>query len=288
MGPKNFTALVTMAPPTSLEHIEAGRSESFDARWRDGTRAVVKFARDALPNGRRAQRGIPVRSHPKREVAFWRMAQAYGFTDIVPEAVMLTIDGREASAQAWIAAEPLSSYRPELQNREENTNWVLDLKAATRMVPEESWLKLLVLDFVAGARDRHSNNVGIRILLDPASPNRYGLVAWDNAVTFGKTFRFYHQVFHKFGYRDRINFDPVWDAFVAVTDDILRSVLIGLVSDEEVEHACVRRSFLENFPYRVPWKVVSLGTDSVKDFPSYDPLFEQASKKISDLNPILV
>lgn len=285
MGPANFKEIVTTRQPVSMDRIPVGKSESFDAKWIDGTRAVVKFARETLPNGKHAQRGIPVRSHPKREVAFWRLAKTYGWDGIVPETVLAHVDGKEASVQAWVVARPLSAYRPELKVHD--ANWDINFRAASRMFSEKDLLKLLVLDFVAGARDRHASNVGARVRVAPGATT-FDLVAWDNAVAFGKTLRFYHQMFHHFVFCDRINFDPVWDDFVAVSDDAIRSSLLGLISVEEVEHACVRRRFLEDFPYRMPWKILSQGQEDPKTFPTYERLFEEASKKISDLNAVVV
>jgi len=286
VGPSDFQKRVTSSPPREMTPIKVGKSETFEARWQDGTRALVKFSKEKLPSGKVAQRGITALSHPRREVAFWQLASLYGYQDIVPETVLFELDGAEASAQAWISAAPLSSFRKSLRSRR-NPNWVSDLIAVCSLVPKTQWTKLVILDFVAGARDRHANNVGVRVLLDGGTVS-HGLVAWDNAVSFGQTLRFYHQIFHKYLFHERIHLDPLWDSFMSVTEDQIRDALSGLVSPVEVEHACVRKAFLETFPYKMPWAKVSQRTMGVSSFPAYETMFREAVGSGSPFPPLQI
>jgi hypothetical protein len=281
MGPSRFSEKILAAEPV-LRPLGRGLGGANDALWPDGTRAVVKLALSKLPNGRAQQCGFPAASHPRREVAFFRLAKAFGWTDFVPETVLFSLGGVEASAQAWIEADHLSTFYIDADDVDHEA-----FRAACDLVPKTSWIRLVVLDFVAGQRDRHTNNVGVRTELVGASA-KHELVAWDNATTFGKTLARYKEVFHRRLFFDRIDFDSVWGAVEAVGEEELRSVLAGLVSGEEIDHTCLRRKFLFDHPYRVPWRTASKGWGSGSGFPAWASFFKRPPEKIADLGAIMV
>lgn len=267
VGPDDFDRRVNKQPPSSVEPVGSGKSGALLAEWEDGTKAIVKIAKKAFANGKTAQRGIPVCEHPKRELAFVKLAEMYGWGYLVPKVALFRYEGQLASAQAFVVADHLKKFCSGLNSRK-NPQWVEALQQACALAAKKHWLRIVVLDIVAGARDRHSNNVGLRILFD-GDVAKFQPIAWDNAVTFGKIFHLYHEVFHKYLLRDRFSLTTVWDKLVSLRERDFRSTLASLLDPEEVKHAWLRHCFLVEYPYRLPWVVMSKGSDATNGFPDY-------------------
>lgn len=285
LGPADFERRVQRAEPVSVEAFPTGKSGALDARWKDGTRAVLKLPRDRLPNGKEFQRELPVCSHPQREVAFYRLAEVFGYDYFVPKTVLVSYCGEKASAQAYVNSKHLNCFSAKLDS-EDAVEWTEGLREAATYVSRLDWLRLVLLDLVAGARDRHSNNVGVAADPKKKPSGRSQLVAFDNAVTFGRTFRYYHEVFHKFLFRSEIDLDPAWGSFTSVRESDFRDAISGLVSPVEVDHAWIRYRYAIEFPYRLPWEKISCGEDAPRDFPPREKLFgDVPQKKIDQLDP---
>lgn len=284
MGPADFAKRVTSKPPAETSPIAGSKNGALAAVWDDGTKAVVKLGRPSFQDGRRSQRGFPASSVPRREVAFWKLAEVFGAEDLVPETVLFSHQGLVASAQAWAPGEHLDDLSEDLRSAESDEDWARALVTACSVVPEEAWVRLALLDVVAGQRDRHSNQAGV-VLSFSKPPS---LVVWDNAATFGTTFEGYHQVFHRHLFRDRFPTGRAWEKVASTKDDDVRSALSGLVSEEEIRHACLRRQFVEDFAYRLPWEVFSKGATRRQLFPRYEGHFTEPNKKLDDLPKIFV
>lgn len=268
-----FEQVITTQQPVAVKPLTTGKSGALLAMYRGGQRAVLKPAKTTMPNGNRRQRGIEVATHPYRERAFYLLAKLIGFDHLVPETVITTYKGRYASAQEYKAAMHLRDINPKLKDPK-SKGWRGEVTRTALMVPKRYWRQLLALDFIAGARDRHANNVGITMRIADDRPT-YRLVAWDNAVTFGLTFAKYHNVFHKFMFRNRVDFTDVWPSLEDLTLDDFGAALHGLITDEEIRHAYLRLTFFrDDFPYRLPWKRCSQGNDDPAAFPSYADYFE--------------
>lgn len=269
-----FSDLVTSQKPSKLASLPGGKSGALLATYDSGLKAVIKISKEALPNGKTRQRGIPVLTHPQREIAFYELAKLLGFDHLVPETVLTTaaVPGFTASAQLFVPAQKLKQLEPELKDVHADS-WMKTLASTASLVPRHVWRQLLALDLIACSRDRHAGNVGLRLRLVEDRPV-YRLVAWDNAVSFGKTFRNYHNVFHKALFRTSVQFDDVWSVLDSITDAQLTDALSPYLDAEEVEHACARRRFFQEFPYRLPWKMLSRGHEDPADFPDYRAYFE--------------
>lgn len=243
------------------------------AEYADGTRALLKPRRERSPSGKLRQRGLRVSTAPEREVAFYRVAKMVGYDDLVPETVLTTaaLDGVPCSAQQYVTAYHLKRLCPRLKDTQDE-RWGDWLARASLVVPKKYWRRLLLLDVLAGSRDRHANNVGVTATLS-GERMVYRLVAWDNAASFGKTFDRYHNVFHKFIFRKAVDWDEVWPVAERVTRDGLTAAIGDLLSPEEVEHAYLRVQFFLSFPYRLPWRVCSDGKDGANEFPRYSDWF---------------
>ena len=277
-----FARLVTQEKPTSVERLKMGRTGALLATYPNGFKAVIKPVKAALPNGKTSQRGIPVPTHPYREVAYYEMAKLMKLDRLVPETVLTDkVVGVPSSAQQFMPAYHLRQLQPKLADTDRD-DWAALLTETALRVPREQWRQLLALDIVAGVRDRHANNIGI--LMDIRDERvSYRVVAWDNAVSFGKTFDRYHNVFHKYLFRKTVNFDDQWPTWDNLTLAQLEAALSPYLSLTEIAHAFRRMEFFQQYPYRLPWRVVSQGNDSPKEFPSYQAFFAPLTKTPQDL-----
>lgn len=267
----SFTELVKTRKPDKVEPLQVGRTGALKATYSNGVQAVIKFAKGELPDGRRKQRGLPIRTQPRHEVAYYQLAKMFGL-DLVPETTLITYKNQLASAQQFMPAVRPVDLQPKLKDSD-RPDWPELLVEVCRQVPRKYWRQLLMLDIIAGARDRHSNNIGLKLHVIDNKP-AYRLVAWDNATTFGKTFVKYHNVFHKFLFRDAVKFDDQWPVMRSVTKATFEKTLAPFLTDIEVEHAWKRLRFFLVYPYRLPWVICSKGNDDPNGFPAYASYFE--------------
>jgi len=268
-----FHRLITTNKPTKVQELSAGKSGALLATYRGGIKAVLKLAKKSMPSGKKTQRGLLVRSQPNREVAFYRLAVLLGYDHLVPETVLTIYKGHEASAQLYVPAAPLAALEPQLKKSVGGQSWRNLVVKTCSLVPKYFWKQLLALDIVGGARDRHANNIGIKLLIKNDRPV-YRLVAWDNATTFGVTFEKYHNVFHKLLFRKSVlDFDAEWFKLQSISRSDMFTALASFLAPEEIEHAYLRKQFFLDYPYRLPWKVCSQGNDDSNAFPAYTDYF---------------
>lgn len=268
-----FTDVATREKPRKLGRAPGGKSGALLATYDGGVKAIIKVVKDKLPSGHHKQRGIPAALHPTREVAFYQASLMLGYDGIVPETVITTkaVPGFVASAQQFVPASHLDDVVPELKDLDD-PDWGQHLLQACTRVPKVFWKRLLILDIYGGVRDRHANNIGLRMSVDDDQPI-YRNVAWDNAVSFGKTFDRYHNVFHKHIFRRAIDLGDEWDVIDRTTRADMRYALGEWLQPEDIEHAFLRAQFFRDYPYRLPWKVCSKGHDDPHEFPDYDTYF---------------
>lgn len=269
-----FSRLVTKSQPLKLDKAPGGKSGALIATYEGGVKAVIKAAKDKLPSGHHRQRGIPAELHPTREVAFYRAAKLLGYCDLIPETVLTTkaLPGVVASAQLFVPAHHLDELQPKLKDTN-SKHWGSLLAETCMVVPMKFWKHLLSVDILGGVRDRHANNVGFLIRSQNEKPI-YRIVAWDNAVSFGKAFDRYHNVFHKYLFRRSVDLGESWGPLDKLTRADLRDALDEYLQPEEIEDAYLRVQFFLDYPYRLPWKVCSKGNDGPHDFPSYRSYFD--------------
>lgn len=270
-----FADAVTRRMPHKVEPIGSGKTGALLATYDGGLQAVLKLVKERTPNGKLKQRGIEVATQPHREVAFYRLAELLGWTDIVSEAVLTTQVKHAplAVAIAYKNAKHLKHIQPELADSE-HPQWNRAFRSACASLDREELHRLLILDLIAGSRDRHSNNIGVRLALANGAPT-FRVVGWDNACSFGLTFAKYHNVFHKYLFRESVNLTAWWPQLQLITREDLDYALGGLLTPLEIEHAYLRLQFILDFPYRVPWNALSLGEDDPAGFPNYHMYFEQ-------------
>lgn len=269
-----FQHIVTTQQPAKLEMIHEGKVGARLATYGNGMQAVVKIAEASAPKkqSRTTQCGLPIRSLPRREVAFYRLAKLLGFESVVPETVLGAIDGESASFQQYVQAVKLYELAPRLKNVQDHDAWVVAFREAMREVPREDVVRLTLLDFIAGQRDRHGANYGVRIDIKDGKA-RWRLVGWDNGVAFGKTFERYKSVAHKYLFQFSFNIENEWSAVENMRRSELDHALDGLLLGDAIEHTWLRAQFVLAYPYRLPWCVLSQGAETDGSFPAYETYF---------------
>jgi hypothetical protein len=269
-----FEQTVTQEKPKKWKPLTGGKSGAHLATYENGIKAVIKRAKKLSPQGKKTQRGLLVSTLPRREVAFGKLARLIGpdFMAVTTETVLIDLDGQEASAQKWVTAFHFKDLDNELADRD-NDGWVKAFRKVAKLVPEDTWIKLIILDVISGARDRHSNNIGLQLSLAGKGQARYRAVGWDNACTFGRYFRKYHNVIHKYLYPKSIDLTPYWKRLEAIKWPRFYQTFAGLLKDGEIEHAYLRLQFMLEFPYRLPFQIISQGNFDPRQFPEYKPFF---------------
>lgn len=270
--------IVKTLKPSSIKLIAEGQIGARLVTYPNGMQAIMKVASSKTTKTKREkQKGIDVETMPNREVAFYKLSKLLGW-DIVPETVLHEFHGFPASFQQYMTSAKLYEIEPRLKDPKDPTKghdaWVIALRETLRdKVPLEDTLRLTVLDFLAGARDRHAANYGVRLDLE-GTKARWRLIGWDNGCTFGLTQERYKCVAHKYLFRFAMDLSPVWDALRGLQRSTLQSELRGLIGDEAVDHVWLRSQFILTFPHRMPWKTLSQGNDAAESFPSYSEFFK--------------
>jgi len=267
--------IVKRMKPVSIKMIAEGNVGARLVTYPNGAQVVMKICSSVTTkNQRTTQRGLPTETEPKREVAFYRLCKLLGW-DIVPETVLGEFAGFPASFQQYMTAAKLYDVEPRLRNPGKNrVAWQIALRETLRdKVPFEDTLRLTVLDFLAGSRDRHAANYGVRLDVS-ANKARWRLIGWDNGCSFGLTQALYKCVAHKWVFRYAFDLSTVWDDLRRIRRSELASALSGLIDDEAIDHVWHRVQFVLTFPHRMPWKTLSQGHDDGDSFPSYAEWFK--------------
>jgi hypothetical protein len=281
-----FTYVVQSQKPTSIKPLGKGKSGALLATYRNHMRALIKVSKDALPSGKRTQRGLDIAAQPQREVAFYQLAKLLGYADLVPTVVIThkAVEGKLASAQFFVRAAALRDVDKRLDDVT-SSQWESTLKVVLAKASLTHWRKLVALDLIAGSRDRHINNLGFVIAPQDGKP-QLKPVAWDNAVTFGPTFANYHNVVHKYLFIEQVNFDDIWPVWLTLTLEDFKATLGPYLSEEAILHAYLRMRFLLEYPYRLPWRILSQRSDDPKGFPDYAEYFTAATAEMQRLSTL--
>lgn len=274
-----FETTVLQQKPESIKLLKEGRVGARLVTYKNGMQAVMKVAAEVTTKkNRRFQEGLPTKTFPQREVAFYKLStvlKAYDSKfDVVPETVLGNFEGYPASFQQYVTAAKLYDIDPRLRFPKEKTKWTIALRETLRdKFSFADTLALTVLDFLACSRDRHAGNYGARLAI-VSGKALWRLIGWDNGCSFGLTQAKYQCVAHKHLFRFAFDMSSIVDTIHNVKRSELRSALVGLISEEEIDHVWMRLQFLNVFPHRMPWATLSGGSDDRETFPNYALLFK--------------
>jgi hypothetical protein len=264
---------------------EGGRSGAVLATYANGVRAVLKIAKKTMPNGKPTQRGLSVWSQPCREVAYYKLAEMIGWHDLVPCTVLLPTK-TPISAQRFVLAARMEEIEPRLKT-DGDPNWHKYLVLAARRASRGDWLRLVILDLIAGHRDRHANNAGMVLDMQTDEGSKHPLprwkpIAWDNATSQGADgFSLYRSVYHRDLFTHILDLEPHWDTLRQIRRDDVFDAGSGLLDPVECAHNYRRLEFLRRYPYRLPWAVMSQGRQGKDAFPSYASFFSTLTSAAS-------
>ena len=278
-----FELTIAKLKPANIELLAEGMVGARLATYPNQMQAVMKIAATATTKeGKHEQHGLPVATFPKREVAFYRLSRAFCAYDpdfdVVPETVPGSFEGYFTSFQQYVTSAKLYELDPRLRTPEKNREaWSIALRETLRdKLPLADVLRLTVLDFLACSRDRHAANYGARLDLTGGKA-RWRVVSWDNGCAFGLTQARYHCVAHKYLFRYAFDLEPVWVALQRIRRSDLIAALSDYLSMEQIDHVWMRVQFINLFPYRMPWKTLSQGSDKPETFPTYAEFFQPLS-----------
>lgn len=251
-----FHETVTTQKP-DLKTIGKGRFGAKLATYENGVRAVIKperFGNDLF-------RGIPSDELCRREVLAYHFDRDVLKFNIVPETLIGKFGkSSRASIQEFKQGYVPKDIVPKVFNREQE-DWKQRVAKLASMMPAEDTQKMILMDLVIGSKDRHAANALINV-------DAKKLYAIDNGVAFGKSFKFYRNVFHK--YLHFKSFTPTKEmlkAVEAVTLPVCKEVLIWL-TDAEQEAVYARAQFVLEKSDKLDFWTLSKGNLGQNDFPS--------------------
>lgn len=253
-----------------------GKTGATLRQYADGLRVVVK---QVDTKSTKKQRGISVKNSGRHAVAFYKLAKLLGWDNLLPKITRKYEDGSEYAIQQYVSAVSCGDIDPDLAEgvRVDKRLWVNKLRKVCSVVPDETWLKVILLDILACSRDRHINNIGF---VTTGTVNTSGradisLVAWDNAVTFGLYFTKYKQVFHKYLFADSVPLcvKPYLDMLNTLTLDAFMDTLGDDLTQTEIVDLYLRMQFILRYPHKLPYTLFSEGAVSSDMFPSRKSYF---------------
>jgi len=253
--------------PAAVEDVGEGK---FDARlvvFENGERGLVK----TKPFATNSYRGIPKGELPKREVAMFVLDQHVLDFGVVPETVLIKWHGREASIQKWVVQglQPRDVV-PGLFDKK-SPEWKTRIAKLFTKTNLDDFLKVVLLDLITNNVDRHGRN----ILVDPVTHKVWAI---DNGLSFGRYYRGYRSVFHKYLYFRQFAL-PEWAVkkLKRITREDL-GVLEPYLPPECIDDTWLRIKFILDHKDRLAYARMGRVTD-IKDahphFPSYEDWFKR-------------
>lgn len=278
-----FATTVAHMKPVDAKLLAEGMIGARLVTYPNQVQAIMKIASPATTKKKRnEQHGLPVATFPHREIAFYKLSRVFcehdPKFDVVPETVAGSYEGYFASFQQYMVSAKLYEVDPRLKKPSKNPDaWAIALRETLRdQLPFDDVLRLTLLDFLACSRDRHAANYGARLAMD-SDKARWRVIGWDNGCAFGLTQERYHCVAHKYLFRFSFDLEPVWKTLQKIRRSELVSALSDDLSQEQIDHVWMRVQFVNLFPYRMPWVVLSQGHDKPESFPSYADFFRPLS-----------
>lgn len=253
--------------------IGAGKFGALLAQFEDGTKAVLKVR----PFETTTFRGIDRQTTPKREVAASLLDSHVLRFGVVPETLPFRWDKQLASVQKFVEGSlPGEMVHGLFKN---SGGWRFRMMRFLNKVDTYSLTKVVLFDLIANNVDRHGKNL---IVMARSRQVR----AIDNGLCFGRYFRNYRSVFHKYLYYAQFRFpDELRTKLGAITRADL-GVLEPYLSSMEIDDTFLRIRFILDHSERLAWKRMSGGT-GIRDkapFPSYKSWFLR-QRSLEGLNP---
>jgi hypothetical protein len=224
-------------------------------------------------------RGVPKPEMHRREVAVYRLDRDVLKLNVVPPVLLARFKGLESSVSQYIDGLLPRQLVPHLFQDDEGKSERLARFFAK--VSIEDAAKIVLLDLVINNADRHGLNVLVQ-------PRHHGLVAIDNGMSFGRAFRYYRNVIHRYAFLHNFPFDmKIRARFSAIKKHQVGAALHGLVSQREVDETWARLQFVLQHADHLDFHTLSKGEYGKNDFPSYREWFDKRPEAKSSTALIL-
>lgn len=217
-------------------------------------------------------RGIRRQEMPEREVAAFVLDSQILDFGIVPETVLTKWKGRDASIQHWKPGGLIPrELVPGIFDKQLD-DWKLRLAKFFNKVNLDALRKVVLFDLIVNNVDRHGKN----ILVDPPLKTVWAI---DNGLTFGRYYRKYRNVFHKYLYYSRL---PIPSEMIKKLSRIERpdfDVLLEYLPRIEVDDTWWRLQFVIDHSDRLAFK--RMGKTSLMsggEFPTYEEWFKKKQR----------
>lgn len=246
-----------------LKPIGSGR---FDAQMvtfeNSAVKGVLKFAQFTTDK----TRGIPKNTMHRREVAAYRLDSEVLHFDIVPECHLVRLDGREASISEYVDGLLPGDVVPGLFDKSQ-PDWKVKVALLWSKVPIIEAMKVALFDLITNNTDRHGKNWLF-------SPDSFDIHAIDNGLCFGRHYKAYRSVIHRYLFFHQFPVPPVLlKKLTSITKNHLVSALRGYLPHKDIEETWQRLEFVISHREHLDFYSLSQGHLDKNDFPSYTRYF---------------
>lgn len=241
-------------------------------RYPNGEMGILKtkpFATDSF-------RGIPKQEMPRREVAAYVLDHDILDFGVVPETILFRWDNREASVQEFVRDGMLPR---DVQHRvfdRTKKDWKYRIGKLFTKMNLDDLAKIVVLDLVMNNVDRHGRNILIALM-------KKRVWAIDNGLTFGRYYKGYRSIFHKYLYYAKLELPEAVERKLRSLSASDLDPLAAYLPDECIEDTWLRIKFILDHSDRLAYKRMGAARDlGSNKFPSYEEWFKRQKQVAND------
>lgn len=256
-------ALTALTGMGKVKPIGEGKFGARQVTFGNGLKACLK---PALHSNARF-RGIPENTQHLREVAASQLDYQLLHFDVIQPAVLTMYKGQQASIALWCSGKYAKDIIPHVFNRRME-GWKEKVALFAAKIDPKHLRKVVLFDLIVNNTDRHAKNC----LFSPITGKVWAI---DHGLTFGRNFKYYYNVFHRFLFRHNLRLtEEERRRLEAITREQLQKALQRYLKPRDIE----------NTYQRIQWMLVQedlgfvalAGEKEGKDeFPSYEGWFKQ-------------
>lgn len=271
-----FTDTVANGKIKKIEPLGIGRFDANLVTFSDSTKAILKYK--GFSNTK--FRGIDRDDFPKREAAvYWLDSKLLKF-NVVPETLLIKLNGKEASIQQYMEGYEARDLQPGIFDKK-LPDWKYTVAKLFSKINADDLLKITLIDLIVNNTDRHARNV----IFDT-----HGKRVWaiDNGLSLGSFFNRYRSVFHKYMFFKRL-FVPNWAIRLLEGIDLeqLEDTLDPLLTDAEILQVHLRIQFILERRDKLDFFTMAQGRFEKDGFPSYQKWFERKMRPNPEIPHLL-
>lgn len=213
--------------------MEHGKHGALRVEYGNGVTALVK--QKQFRTGK--FRGVSYREAHLHEVAAYLLDRDVFKFGFVPETVVGSYKGSEASVQLFVTGKTAPEIVPDVFNYEKE-RWKFRLSRFFAKMDLQQLARLVAFDLALGSTDRHARNVLFTTGSDGSW--RTGRVwAIDNGNTLGEDLAYYRNVFHKYLFLTKFDLPTfIADLFTAIKRREIEDALLQVLpADVALTHA---------------------------------------------------